>query len=308
VKSSSKLAVFFFTHVTEPLRQSDIWDTLKPLGSRWLQLAKRNVQNLTKRFPGLKVITIRELLAGIENQVQQDVLKLFKQTKTLQQLGSRSPMPPQDGTPRYQGKFPLKIKLQDAQRMFAAMGLMQDMAAEILKRGWALSSSHIVLSAWFDQTMVITASNTDKHAVQLYSQTPIVQRQQQRWIYFGDKAFRPSTEMVCHWYIHAMLQKGKKMPFQALVHFHHQGLREVGQVHRVWCHNNIRIPCVAPETYGSQQMGEIMASAFEKQQVRAVTVANHGTWFLGSSLSAAFAQAEKTLKGVKPLTLPSTRW
>jgi ribulose-5-phosphate 4-epimerase/fuculose-1-phosphate aldolase len=300
-QAADRLAVFFVTHISRPLTATELARVLAPLGRPLVRRVLDNVRVLRRRHPDLAVVSIRELLAGTEAALRSQVRARFDSLRWLTPFRRPAAGP---AAAAYAGPYPAVLQPADARWLFSRMAEMQTVAADVLRTGLAVSSSHIVISARRGRFLAITATDTDKSEVRLYSHTPLVTLAGKRLRYYGDRAHPPSSETLSHWYLHRALARLDPGAAACLLHFHHVGLREAAQAGTDLNLGQWRIPCVAPRAYGSREQGLAMATAMHRARSRAVTVAAHGTWFAGNSLPTAYRLARRLARLFSLTPLP----
>lgn len=286
-KKINFLAVFFVTAMSHPLSARQILQLLRPLGPDVVDTAADNLERLQREHPGLAVVSVRELFAGFESHLRDRARQLFAAAGRLDPEFQAAAGPkPAARIPsiHYGGALPPRFTPAALRWLFTQMAEVKKAAAAILRQGLAISPSHIVISACQDDFMTITATNTDKTSVNLYSQTPLVTRRGNRFVYFGDPQYPPSSETVSHWQLHQSLREAQAGPWSHVLHFHHAGLRDAALAGRALRAGRMAIPCIDPAAYGSAQQGKALARALLQARTQAATVAGHGTWFVGRSL------------------------
>jgi ribulose-5-phosphate 4-epimerase/fuculose-1-phosphate aldolase len=299
-RAAGSVAVFFVTHLSRPVSEPRLARLLGRLGAPVVRRALANLRDLRRRHPDLAVISVRELLAGTEADLRIRVLKLFSAAGALQSYGvpespgARAKQPPLP----YGGPWPRTLKAPEAAWFFTRMQEIQATAAAVLRAGLAVSSTHIVISARRGRFMTITASDTDKSQVRLFSHTPLVTQASKRFVYYGDKGFPPSSETASHWHLHQALASQLPRRGEFLVHFHHDGLRAAARPGKILTRGLLRIPCIAPLRYGSRAQGLAMAAAMRRAGSSAVTIAHHGTWFTGASFAEALRTARQAVRAL----------
>jgi ribulose-5-phosphate 4-epimerase/fuculose-1-phosphate aldolase len=286
-------AVFFFTALSPRLTPARLAALLAPLGPDPVDLATANLRRLRAEHPGLAVVSVRELFAGAEARLRSRAQALFRRAGLLRRYGRPEGAGPESrrAAARYGGAFPPGLAPGAARWLFARMADIRDTAAAVLHEGLALSSSHVVLSARHGDFLTITATDTDKRQVQLFSQTPLVTKRTRAYVYYGDPAFAPSSETAAHWELHRALGPAGA----CLLHFHHAGLRDAACPGEMLSPGGVRIPCVAPRPYGTPAQGRELAAALRRARAGAVTVAGHGTWFAAPSFAAALTRARRAV-------------
>jgi len=294
---SRGIEVFFATHLSRPVNAVQLRSILEPLGPEVMRRALANWRELQRRHPGLAVISVRELFAGVEQDVRDRALKRFTAARALQPYGNPAPsgVLVAKTVVRYGGPYPEALPPRQARWFFERMREIQTTAAAVLQEGLAVSSSHVVISARQGRWMTITATNTDKTQVHLFSQTPLVTQTAGRFTYYGDPSFPPSSETDSHWHLHGALEPLAPAAGRFLLHFHHAGLRDAVRAGETLALGSLRIPCMAPLTYGTRDQGLAMAAAMRRADTRALTLAEHGTWFTERSFAAALRLARKAV-------------
>jgi len=296
VTSRGGIEVFFVTHLSQPVTPAQLQAILRPLGAPLVRRAAKNLRELCLRHPGLAVISVRELFAGVESDLRAQALDLFRKAEALQPYGmealageSKAAKP----VVGYGGPFPERRRSVDLHWFFARMQEMQATAAAVLREGMAVSSTHIVISARRGDVMTITAANTDKFQVHLFSQTPLVMTARKGFVYYGDRQYPPSSEAASHWHLHQALPAAGGA---CLLHFHHAGLRDAVHAGEVLHLGSLRIPCMTPLIYGTREQGLAMAQTLRRHRTRAVTVAEHGTWFAAKDFASALKLARGAVR------------
>jgi len=294
--ASRDVTVFFGRHLSRPVSRRRLAVLLAPLGDAFAQQALVNLRRLRRRHPGLEVLSVRELFAGAESLLRTRAQALFCRAGLLQPFGREVRAPHPDARVRYGGTWPAGLASGQARWLFRQMGDMQETAAAVLREGMAISSSHIVLSACRGRFLTITATDTDKSRVGLYAHTPLAAKAGRDFVYFGDPHFPPSSELASHWTLHAALRPWLGAESFCILHFHHAGLRAAARPGEALRLGKERLPCIVSPPYGSAALGRAMARALRAGAARAVTVADHGTWFVGKSFPAALRRARGTVR------------
>lgn len=286
-------AVLFFTHISPPLTPGRLSSLLAPLGADAAELAAANLRHARAAHPRPAVVSVRDLFAGAEERLRARAQALFRRAGLLRRYGRPAPGGRRShrAAARYGGAYPNALAPAAARWLFARMAEIQTTAAAVLREGLAVSSSHVVLSARRGAWMTVTATDTDKREVRVYSQTPLVTRTSRGFVRYGDPEFTPSSETASHWELHRALGSSGA----CLLHFHHDGLRDAARTGTVLCFGGVRIPCVAPRSYGSPLQGQELVAALRRARARAVTIAGHGTWFAAASFPAALSCARRAV-------------
>ena len=290
-----RVAVFFGDWISAPVRAADLARLLAPLGRGPASRAAARLRAGLRRHPGTAVISVRDLFTGEETFLRDRARKAFRAAGCLQRLG-KSTAAAAAARPIYGGALPSRIPGGALFRLFRAMNRIRTTAAAVLEEGLAVSSTHVVISRREGRWMTITATDTDKHRVAVYSHTPLVQRRGGRFVFYGDPHHLPSSETESHWYLHQALTAWKSREGAALLHIHHPGLRESAS--DGVCHDlgGQRIVGMEPRTYGSREQGEAMAALVRRHRAGAVTLCGHGTWFYGATVTAALVRARKMIR------------
>ncbi len=154
------------------------------------------------------------------------------------------------------------------------------------------SETHIVLSAAFKlengrNIVVISATNTDKNNLLVYSQTPIVWKNGEGLKYFCDPSHRPSSEILAHWVLHEKL----KDRYSCLVHSHAVDILDYVKLSDTDGFRNLILPegeikTISWESQGTEQFGEHIYQGIKESELPATVVEDHGIWIAGESFDA----------------------
>ncbi len=301
-----KFRIFYGQQVT---RRITIYDYLANCivdSPKQLYLTIRNVYNRLDKTR-VALLSIRDIFEDYDASLAEENKEHFLKANLLQE---RFPHPSESDRERYsydpptirhQGAFPTFVNRKDIDSVFAKMEEVKSFSARLIREGATISFTHMVLSAYMicnqKPIMLITASNTYKDRLKVYSDTPIV-TEDEGYLYFGDSSMRPSSEAIPHWIIHSMLFAQNDNRYHSIIHIHNEELTAIAE------HSDVRlgpvfIPTIPHYDFGTEQIGREIAKSLLNNQVSGVSVRSHGQWFVGPSFDSVFRAIADAIEASK---------
>ena len=110
-------------------------------------------------------------------------------------------------------------------------------------------------------------------------------------VYYGDPSRLPSSEAVPHWCIHGDLFRARQAKWRCLLHFHSDSINTLAENGDVVIDGGIFLKTLPHVEYGTERIGHVIANGMVGNGTNAVTIQNHGQWFVAQSLREALYQA-----------------
>ncbi len=177
------------------------------------------------------------------------------------------------------------------------------------------SRTHIVMSmalgnAWLtdddleNRWMVISSTKTEKGSLLIPSQTPVVQKKESRWVFYGDVEAPPSSELECHWMMHEIFADSGKpwSDLKCIFHAHLVDMIELSARFREQSEfkiGDLLVPNIDWFPHGTCELGKKIAQAMIRVERRVAVVKEHGPWFVSPTLGEGYTAAMQIVGSIK---------
>jgi ribulose-5-phosphate 4-epimerase/fuculose-1-phosphate aldolase len=316
-----RFGINFLSYYTDEMTLQEMMTALRGIDAQSLASIVEAVVYELMEDPAVKLISTRDALAGITNSVEDECRTTFEVAKLLHRyLGHQNDMNGwQSGLLLgdelvYGG---LDSPLTPGSTEFDAMRkVQQDMkriGRQIARQ--KCSRTHIVMStalgdAWTtdnapdEKWMVITSKKTDKSDLLIPSQTPVVHKKGDKWLYYGDVSAQPSSELASHWGMHEYLGRYDKnwSNLKSILHAHLVDVIELSATNRNRSEIQIgacTVPNINWSPHGTPDLGERIIKSMIERGVRIAVVKEHGPWFVSQTLSEGYQEALKIVDDIR---------
>lgn len=287
--SAREFRILYEQHVTKPITIYDYFRSCILDDSKQLFFS---IKNIYSRFikSNVYILSIRDILEYYESDLAEDNKNWFTNKdlietphRSKEDVAQHSHQPP---SMNYGEILPDFLSREDFYYLFARMGEIRKHAKYLIDERATISLTHIVISAYLKcknnkNVMIITASNTYKDRLKIFSEMPIVTREC-GFIYYGDISKKPSTEAVPHWVIHSRMSEENDARYKCIVHIHNEQMTTMSENSEIKV-DSVFIPTIPHYDYGTEEIGGKIFEAIRVNNTFGVSVKAHGQWFVGEN-------------------------
>jgi ribulose-5-phosphate 4-epimerase/fuculose-1-phosphate aldolase len=316
-----KFGINFLDYYTDDMTIKELLIALKNLDPRCLASIISSICNELISDQSVHLISSRDALQGINKKIEGECCVYLKSanllvnylqniednTKYIAPSSNESKLIFGGIDPDINSNSTLFHEMRNIQKEMKLVGK--------LTARQKCSRTHIVMSSiigegWLNKEkseekyMVITGGKTDKSELLIPSQTPIIKKVGNTYIYYGDESCKPSSELLSHWSMHERLSKEGE---------NYSNLKCIFHAHLVdiisFSNNNINksqlkingdlVPNIDWQLHGTSKLGEEIISAVTHLKSRMAIIKNHGPWFFAESMKDAFDYSMNTIQLIK---------
>ncbi len=304
--SNRKFRILYGQYVTKPISIFDYFEVCIMDEPKQLYFTIKNIYDRLDKS-SVSLLSVRDILEDYEDTLVHENIEHFKKRALIEDKfphqserdkEKHAYKPP---TVNYKGLFPEFLNKKDINYVFKKMEEIRRFSEFLINEEATISFTHIVLSSYYickkKPIMLITASNTLKDRLRIFSDIPVVVREEE-FYYFGDVSMRPSTETIPHWIIHSKLHQEHLSRYASIIHIHNEEMTTIAEHSDVMA-GNILIPTIPHYDYGTEKIGNEIANSMLKNNVYGVTVKAHGQWFVGESFEGLSREIINILKELR---------
>ncbi|GEM_PF-3213088 len=268
------------------------------------------IKNIFNRFSKscVSLMSVRDIFEDYDGKLVEDNKEYFEKSGLID---GNFPHPSERDklihasnppTVNYKGIIPDFLDRNDIHYLFEKMDELRKNAKKMIDYEATVSLSHIVLSHFHlcneKPVMLITASNTFKDRLKIFSEIPIIIKEDDFYFY-GESTNKPSTEAITHWIIHSSMLKNKKDRYASIIHIHNETMTTIAEKSEKLELETAIIPTIPHYDYGTEDLGERIFNAFNINNTFGVTVRAHGQWFIGDTFEGLSRDIKKILHEVE---------
>ncbi|MFA5031851.1 MAG: class II aldolase/adducin family protein [bacterium] len=295
-----KFRILYGHFITKPMTVYEYIDACISNPPKQLFFAVQNIYNKFKN-PKITLLSVRDIFEGHQNELMIENKSCLGKKGLIETKVALMPGKIKVPEIEYKGVLPESLSKEELYSLFERMAEIKKSAKMLVEAEATTSLTHIVISSFYKckdrNFMIITATNTSKDKISMFSETPIVTKDK-KYYYYGDYLIKPSAESAPHWVIHSTLHKDKNPLCWSIIHIHNDRMTKISE------HSNIKlksvyIPVITKFSYSTEEIGKEIAGMLKEHKTFGVSVKAHGQWFVGKNLIELAEQIGGILKEVK---------